>query len=231
MRAGAVERLHEQRAERARGVRGRAGDGTDHEDDPREREADDDAGDRLRRVAVDRSEDDEDEDPGGERLGEEGRAPARRRPVEERHPEASAEARATRAEHAPHEERSDGGADELCRDIRRDVAPRKAPRRCKRDGHGRIDVRAGDRPEHVDRGDDGEAEGECDEAEIRAAERLTVAEEQQRRHRPRADEDEKSGADHLGGGSPRECVLVHETSVAPAGGSPHPERPRIRAAT
>jgi hypothetical protein len=94
VRARAVDRLHEQRAEDTRGVRGRAGDGTQHEHDPGQRQADHDSRHGRRRAAGDRAENDEEQDPGCEHLGEERRAPARRRLVEERHAEAGPEARA-----------------------------------------------------------------------------------------------------------------------------------------
>ena len=70
---------------------------------------------------------------------------------------------------------------------------------------------AGDLPDRVDHRDDDQTEGNRDEAEVRTRERRLrpVLEQEDRRDRPGADEDEQPGADGFGAEALSERVFLH----------------------
>ena len=124
--------------------------GRDRDDRREDDQADRDAGEPGRGLAVDDAEDREHQDErahelGGERLATPTDVAVRR--------DAQADVAGLLAEHADDRGGADDGADDLGADVRRHLAPRELAGDGEAEGDRRVDVVAADVPERVDGGD------------------------------------------------------------------------------
>src|SRR3954447_2155473 len=209
LHAAARKLLNEHRAEGACGVDRGAGCRRDGDDRREHDEADGDAGEAGRGLAMDDAEDREDEDERADELSGEGLRPAdvavARDPetdVTRLVPEDSEDGRG--AESGP---RSLGG------DVGRNLRPGELAGHREPERHRRVDVVAADMTEGVDGGDDDGAEGQGDHAQVGHGERRVAVDDQRRRDSAHADEDQERSTDELGREPLSPSVLVEHGTL------------------
>src|SRR3954470_14900039 len=209
LHAAARDLLDEHRAEGARGVDRGAGRRCDRDDRREHDEADSDAGEAGRGLAMDDAEDGEDKDERTDELSGE-----RLRPADV----AVARDPQTDVTRLVPEDSEDGrGAESRARglggDVGRNLRPRELAGHRESERHRRVDVVAADMAEGVDGGDDDGAEGQGDHAQVGHRERRVAVDDQRGRDSAHADEDQERCADELRGKPLGPSVLVEHGAL------------------
>src|SRR3954452_11939584 len=206
LHAAARNLLHEHRAEGARGVDRGAGCRRDGDDRGEHDEADGDAGEAGRGLAMDDAEDGEDKDERADELSRECLRPA---------DVAVARDPQTDVARLVPEDPDDGpgaesGARCLGGDVGGNLRPRELAGHRETERHRRVDVVAADMAEGVDGGDDDGAEGQGDHAQVGHRERRVAVHDQRGRDSAHTDEDQERSTDELGREPLSPSVLVED---------------------